>query len=73
MVDGAELVVDLSTLFTQEDQKDHPQGRSEREAESWIAITRPSIAFVNRPLPRLYGEALNDTRRKRAVFFSILL
>jgi hypothetical protein len=54
----AELVVDLSALFTQDDQKDRPQGRSEREAESYNAS---------------YGEALSDARTERAVFFSILL
>jgi hypothetical protein len=41
-----------------DDQKDRPQGRSEREAESYNAS---------------YGEALSDARTKRAVFFSILL
>jgi len=72
-VDGAELLVGLSALFTQDDQKDHPQGRSEREAASWTVITRPPITCVNRRLPRLDGEALSDTRTKRAVISSILL
>jgi len=50
--------VDLSALLTQDDQKDRPQGRSEREAESYHVS---------------YGEALSDARTKRVVFFSILL
>jgi len=50
--------VDLSDLFTQDDQKDRPQGRSEREAESY---------------PVLYGEALSNARTTRVVVFSILL
>jgi hypothetical protein len=41
-----------------DDQKDRPQGRSEREAESYHMS---------------YGEALSDAKTKRVVVFNILL